>query len=386
MLSILLFFLAFTGYAWFLTTLLNVVYGRPYHRVFLKLTRLAVGAAILSGIPLFGWAFTWNAQTAIETIPQYPLAGGILLTFASLGMVYFVINGVRSIPRPLAAVVSEKTTPHDIAAELGFRPVGDGKHRWVAGWRINQIFTVDFTELTLALPQIPPAWDNLTILHLSDLHFYGTPSRDYYRKIVEHIQTWGVPDLVVISGDVIDDDSYLVWIEELLSPLQWKYAGFAILGNHDWWKDSEGVRERLRKLKFQVLGNTWSSCEIAGHRLIAIGHEGPWFRPPPELSQLPEGFRLLISHTPDNIAFAKRHQIPLMLSGHNHGGQIRLPFIGSIFVPSIYARRFDMGTFQEGPTLLHVNRGLSGKEPIRFRCNPQVTWIRLKTKVSDSAL
>ena len=67
-----------------------------------------------------------------------------------------------------------------------------------------------------------------------------------------------------------------------------------------------------------------------------------------------------------------------MLSGHNHGGQVRVPLFGSIFVPSRYGRRYDMGTFFEAPTLLHVNRGLSGKEALRIRCNPQVTRIILR--------
>jgi len=382
LLSILLFFVAFVGYAWLLTTMLNVVYGRPYRRVFLKITRLVVGLAILSGVPLFGLVYGWDAWTLfgeIYLVPFRPLPGGILIAFVYLGVIYFGINLYRMTAPHVDAVVSEKTTTRNIAEELGYRPVGDGKHKGVAGYKINQIFTVDFTELTLKLPNLPPGWDNLTILHLSDLHFYGTPSREYFKKVFEHVQMWGTPDILVISGDIIDDDQYLVWIEELLSPLKWKQAAFAILGNHDWWKDSEGVRDNLRKLNIQVLGNGWVRQEISGHPLIAIGHEGPWFRPAPDLSQLPDGFRLLISHTPDNIRFARKHRIPLMLSGHNHGGQIRLPIIGSIFVPSIYARKFDMGTFQQGPTLLHVNRGLSGKEPIRFHCNPQVTWITLKS-------
>ena len=56
-----------------------------------------------------------------------------------------------------------------------------------------------------------------------------------------------------------------------------------------------------------------------------------------------------------------------MLSGHTHGGQIRVPIFGSLFVPSRYSRKYDMGTFHESPTVLHVTRGISGKEAIRFR-------------------
>jgi predicted MPP superfamily phosphohydrolase len=67
-----------------------------------------------------------------------------------------------------------------------------------------------------------------------------------------------------------------------------------------------------------------------------------------------------------------------MLAGHNHGGQIRLPVIGSIFVPSRYSRKYDCGTFHEPPTLLHVNRGLGGQQPLRYYCRPEVTRIMLR--------
>ncbi len=77
-----------------------------------------------------------------------------------------------------------------------------------------------------------------------------------------------------------------------------------------------------------------------------IGHEGPWFKPIADLAGCPDNvFRLLLSHTPDNISWARRHAIDLMLAGHVHGGQIRLPLIGSLFVPSRYSRKYDCGTF-----------------------------------------
>jgi predicted MPP superfamily phosphohydrolase len=93
----------------------------------------------------------------------------------------------------------------------------------------------------------------------------------------------------------------------------------------------------------------------------------------------PEGvFRLCLSHTPDNIGWARQHQINLMLAGHNHGGQIRLPLVGSVIVPSRYGRRYDCGTFHEPPTLLHVSRGLAGKEPVRYNCRPEVAKLVLR--------
>ena len=66
-----------------------------------------------------------------------------------------------------------------------------------------------------------------------------------------------------------------------------------------------------------------------------------------------------------------------MLCGHVHGGQVRLPVVGSIFVPSVYSRRFDMGVFGRGGTVMVAGRGLSGKEPLRFRCHPQAVRLTL---------
>ena len=75
-----------------------------------------------------------------------------------------------------------------------------------------------------------------------------------------------------------------------------------------------------------------------------------------------------------------------MLSGHNHGGQIRLPLLGSIFVPSRYGRRFDAGTFEEPPTVLHVSRGLAGQHPLRINCRPEVTRLVLRAGDAGNAI
>jgi predicted MPP superfamily phosphohydrolase len=118
---------------------------------------------------------------------------------------------------------------------------------------------------------------------------------------------------------------------------------------------------------------------VRGEPLVVVGDESPWRKPAPDLSAAPAGpFRLCLSHTPDNIARARRDGIDLMLSGHVHGGQVRVPVFGSLLVPSRYGRRYDCGTFDESPTLLHVGRGLSGEHPLRFLCRPEVTRLVLR--------
>ncbi len=112
--------------------------------------------------------------------------------------------------------------------------------------------------------------------------------------------------------------------------------------------------------------------------MTVIGHEGPWFAAPDLTGCPPEGFRLCLSHTPDNLPWAKERHIDLVLAGHVHGGQIRLPVVGSIFVPSKFSRRYDGGTFHEGPTVMHVSRGLAGEVPLRINCRPEVTLVVLR--------
>jgi uncharacterized protein len=380
--SLLLFFIAWVGHGYLLMLALNVTYSFPFHRRFLKAIRLAAGLLLVAGPPAFAAAvgidlIELGRSASTDGSYRLPVAYAGLCLLA--GGVAFPAVTVWRLIRPRPAVVrDEQTEIVDVAKELGGRPVGDGKYRRIAELAVMDLFRVEFTTLTLAVPGLPRAWDGLTILQLSDLHFYGTPGREYFEIVVRRCMATGVPDLFVLNGDVIDDQKYLEWIEPVLGPLRWNVAALAILGNHDWWQDFDAVRDRLAALGMHVVSNRWQSIEVRGERLVVIGHEGPWFRPPPDLAGCPDGFRLLISHTPDNIGWAKRNGCRLMLSGHNHGGQIRVPVFGSLFVPSRYSRRYDMGTFHEPPTVLHVNRGLSGKEAIRFRCRPQVTRIILR--------
>ncbi len=380
MVGFLLFLLAWVGHGYWLMVTLNVIYSRPFHRAVLRAIRKLAGVLLVAGPPALGVMIGFDLLAAIDRADSWEwLPLGYLLACAALGGAWFpAVTLWRLARRRPAVVVEESTVVYDVEKELGYRPVGDGKHRRVAGWKFNGLFRVEFTTLRLTFPGLPAAWRGLTILHLSDLHLYGTPALLHYQLLMRRAMADGVPDLVVLSGDIIDGDEYLAWVEPILKELSWAVAAVAILGNHDWWQDAAAVRTRLTAGGFHVIGGTHEVIDVRGEPLVAVGHEGPWFRPGPDVSNLPDGFRLLVSHSPDNIAWARRHGFRLMLSGHNHGGQIRVPVVGSLFVPSWYSRRYDAGTFHEPPTVLHVTRGIAGKEPIRFRCPPQVTRLVLE--------
>lgn len=377
------FLVAWVGHAYLWTTLLNFVYARPYPKALLKPWRLVTGLIVLGFPVLIGSAF----DTHVYHPDWEPFPGrwgrivfGYLVACFGLGaVVYPAVNLYRLLRRPPAVLLAATTRTLDVWRELGRQVVGDGKGQRAVRLPGNCVFKVDFTDLTLAIPTLPAAWDGLTILLLSDIHFHGTPSRAFYERVLGEIEArWPTPDLVCLAGDYVDTDEHHTWIGPLLGRLAAREAKLAVLGNHDLNHKPDRVRAELAAAGYRVLGNGWAEFAVRGERCVVVGHEGPWFGPPTDLSAAPVGpFRLCISHTPDQFFWGQRNGVGLMLCGHVHGGQIRLPGITSMFVPSVYGRRFDMGVFEGGGTVMVVGRGLSGKEPLRFRCHPQVIRLTL---------
>ncbi len=369
------------GNAVILVPILNWVYAQPWNQHLLKATRAFAGLAILTWPIYLGWAGGWRLT---ETLTDWWHYGPAVLTVyvlvcAAFGLVVFPIVTIYRLLRPRpAALLSNHTDIVDIHQALGYRPAGHGKYRPLMFLPLNEVYEVEFSVRTFELARLPAAWDGLSVLHLSDFHFCGTPDRVFYEEVMDRCRDWE-PDIVAFSGDLLDSDRLCRWVVPLFRRLRWREAAFAILGNHDFNHQPPLCRRLLRRAGFQVLGNSWQETTVRGERLIAIGHEGPWFRPGPDLSDCPSGpFRLCLSHTPDNLPWARANGVDLMLSGHNHGGQVRFPLIGSVFVPSKFSRAYDCGSFHEPPTLLHVSRGLAGKQPLRFRCRPEVTKIVLR--------
>jgi predicted MPP superfamily phosphohydrolase len=376
---------AWVGHACVWTALLNHLYGRPLPKKLLKLWRLGTGVVILA-FPLLVVS-TVNLDTIDGTpVLLSGLWGRAVLAYAAVclvvgAVVFPAITVARLLRKPPTAVVSEHAQTLDLWPELGSKLFGDGKWAWVPRLPFNCVFRVDFTELTLALPDLPPEWDGLTVLLVSDLHFVGTPSRAFFDRVFDRLAADPPPDLVCLAGDYVDTDTHHEWIVPTLGRLRATEAKLAILGNHDKNHDPERVRAELAAAGYTVLGNGWREVTVRGVRCVAVGHEGPWFAPGPYLSAAPAGpFRLCLSHTPDNFYWGRANGIDLMLCGHVHGGQIRVPVVGSIFVPSVYGRRFDDGVFESGGTAMVVSRGVSGKEPLRFRCHPQVVRITLRSR------
>lgn len=277
----------------------------------------------------------------------------------------------------------------DIAERLGKRPIGPGPFRWLTPFPGNEIFQVEFAEKEFHLPRLPPEWDGLSILHLSDLHMVGTITRPFFDEVTQ-LAKESQADLIVFTGDLLDKQSLIDWLPGTLGSLEARLGCYFILGNHDWFLDSAAIRAAMSDLgwvdvsgkSIEVPGSTIATGNerASTTNLVIAGDECPWMGEHPTFpGDVEQEFRLLLSHSPDNLPWAKQHGVDLMLSGHNHGGQVVLPVIGPVYSPSRFGVRYASGTFWEPPTLLHVTRGLSSRHPLRLRCRPEMTKLVLRS-------
>jgi predicted MPP superfamily phosphohydrolase len=286
-----------------------------------------------------------------------------------------------------AALLSNDSTMVDVVQRLGYRPVHGREATFFAGFPGNQLLTFAVQRKSVRLPTLPPELDGLTIAHLSDMHMTGKVGREYYEAIIDETNALD-PDFVCITGDIVEKETCLPWIGPTLGQLRPRHGKFFVLGNHEKrLADVPSLRAMLTDVGLTDLGSRSELLSIRGTEVLLAGNELPWFGSAPDISHSADplrgysgtpSFRILLAHTPDLLLWARSHQFDLMLAGHNHGGQIRLPYLGALITPSVHGFRYAGGLYDEPPTLLHVSSGLGGIHPIRLNCPPELALLVLK--------
>ncbi len=242
----------------------------------------------------------------------------------------------------------------------------------------NQIFDLAVESIDLPVPGLPPALDGYRIAHLSDLHLTGHVHPDFSRYAVERSTLWQ-PDMMVLTGDIIDYQPCIDWLPEIFAQASARDGCFFVLGNHDTRiVDASQTREAMDQAGWTDLGSRTVKQNLSTVPTLLIGNEYPWFGRPQVIPDGCESFRLLLSHTPDQIGWARQNNVTLMLAGHTHGGQGRLPLLGPILSPSFHGSRYASGDFYKPPTTMHVSRGLSGTHLLRINCRPELSLLTLR--------
>jgi predicted MPP superfamily phosphohydrolase len=248
-------------------------------------------------------------------------------------------------------------------------------------------------RLEISLGRLPEAWDGVTIAQLSDFHYDPSWSADVIRRAVE-ITNSLKPDAIALTGDYVtvplrhSSSRKAAWeIEpcaELLRGLIAPHGIFAVLGNHDAESRPNHISEVLEGAGIRVLRNAAVPLERDGKRVWMAGLEDVLYGNQDlgvALQRVPATeTAIALVHEPDYADEVSRSPVDLQLSGHSHGGQIRLPGVRPPYLPYM-ARKYPFGLYSVGRMKLYTNAGLGTiRVPIRLFAPPEVTLFNLRTR------
>jgi uncharacterized protein len=250
---------------------------------------------------------------------------------------------------------------------------------------------LDIVPCTFQIANLPPAFHGFRMVQISDIHLDEFTEPYFLKRIIRHIDEIA-PDVVLLTGDFVTLGSFTFVSSthaahrcaELLSTLKCPQR-YAILGNHDVGVSAPLVIGALRSNGIPVLVNQHLPLERNGSRIWLCGtDDAATSRPDLNLAvpKAPDGPVILMAHEPDFADIVVQHPrfpfIDLMLSGHAHGGQIRLPFSGPLVLPPM-GKKYPEGRFRFKQMQLYVNRGIGTVGlPFRLNCPPEITVITLQ--------
>ena len=260
-------------------------------------------------------------------------------------------------------------------------------------WMIYTNVVVGVTTYQISYPDLPASFEGFKILQISDLHNaeFGRNNASLIEK-VKNVQ----PDVIAITGDLIDSDrtdveAALNVVEELTAIAPCYY----VTGNHEAWVSQAtyaSLETALQELGVTVLRDEEVLLEREGEYLSFIGIDDPEIAyryqgvamtmDGEAISELPtQGiFSILLSHRPEYYEVYQGTDANLILTGHAHGGQFRLPFIGGLVAPNQgLLPEYDSGVYQEGDCAMVVSRGIGNSIiPVRFGNQPEIVVVELQ--------
>jgi predicted MPP superfamily phosphohydrolase len=253
-------------------------------------------------------------------------------------------------------------------------------------------FNLTFTSLEVVTDKLPADAPPLRILHLSDFHVERVTKRE--REVLALAESLS-PDLIVLTGDYLNlsyvyEETARREARAVLSQLHAPYGVYAIAGSPP-VDPPQAMESVFSGLDITVLRDEGLLLDVRDQTIRLLGVNCSWDPAVATqgldraLSTRPEpAFTLLLYHSPDIMPDAAERGVDLVLAGHTHGGQIRLPFYGAVFTSSVYGKRYEMGRYQEGQTVMYVTRGLGmeglSAPRVRFLCPPEVVMVTLRGK------
>jgi predicted MPP superfamily phosphohydrolase len=250
------------------------------------------------------------------------------------------------------------------------------------------------------LPVLPPgAPASLSLLHLSDLHLVADD-----RRKARFVASLPGADVTVVTGDMLGEPEAVEAVAAALGPARGRAASLFVLGSNDYFAPRPlsylayfrkrrrrrsgrpgAARELVSRLEadgWTLLRNRRVTQEVSGVRLEVVGLDDPHIERHDlrvAVQRDPGAFGLAVVHSPDPAPELAALGYDLVVCGHTHGGQVRMPFAGALVTNSSIPTRLGMGLSRFGRTLLHVSPGLGTSKyaPFRFLCRPEATLLEL---------
>jgi len=361
------------GNLWHFVWAVNISSALGHSEKEVSRMRLVIVALFIVSSGMMAW---YAYDRPVQNWPLLAQAYAVLCLVSGL-----IIGPVGSLAirfRRPAVGSPRESVHHDLAQIHGAHTlVGESWKGRLLHLPWNESLHLRRVEWDLDFPDLPPALNGLSIVHLTDLHFARCYRREFFEAVVAACLDWQA-DLILLTGDIVDEPETIAWIAPVLGSLNARLGKFAILGNHDYEHDTDAILGALEQAGFTTMEGKWKCLDVDGISLGVGGTSAPW-GPIFDTSDIPEAdFHILLSHTPDQFNNAQNWGMNFVLAGHNHGGQIRLPLVGPVFMPSKYSRRYDRGFFRRDSTLMYVSEGVAGKHPLRFGCKPEIARFVLQ--------
>jgi predicted MPP superfamily phosphohydrolase len=251
---------------------------------------------------------------------------------------------------------------------------------------------VDTIELELSFPRLPKAFDGMRVLQFSDVHygfFYDTENLIKLITMINDLK----PDMIMFTGDFFDEkvEPYVKECVEALTHLNAAPLGlYAVMGNHDYYsgyKNSAHVVQVYQKGGFKVLRNESIKIKHNGQSIQIAGIDDMFYGKPNIKNTFqkadPNLFTIFLAHEPQFADYEIDFPIDLQLSGHTHGGQIRLPLVGAVITPpggKKYVNGLHTLDHPTGKRMIYTNKGIGTAHiPVRLLCRPEITVFTMRS-------
>lgn len=244
--------------------------------------------------------------------------------------------------------------------------------------------SLQVTNYEITSEEIPIDFNNYKIVQISDYH--NAKSKKLNNELISKIKK-EKPDIIVITGDLVD--AYKTDIEtsiNLIKSIKDISPIYYVTGNHEEKIDNYSkLKESLEELKVRILNNETESIKKNGYKINLIGINDPTNETICEIelkesSYDVKSYNILLSHRPELLDVYSKNDIDLVLTGHAHGGQIRIPFVGGLVAPNQgLFPKYTSGIYQKDTTTMIVSRGIGNSIiPFRINNNPELVVITLK--------